>query len=318
MENHLPAISFKLLNEIAFRHTQYMYRSAVVADKGGKISIPHLETLLSASPDTFYETLIETFGTIKIHNSKTTDSCVTPLIPDSFVIWGRMYVIAYYALYNDNFWRNIVLPRMLSLQPNKAVLSEMVNAAQFIDDYYKEQQKIKAEMLAATAQKQEELSPSAENEQLKKRITELEQQVKKLEEQIRILTQDTSPRIKNAGRPALPLFNSPEIEMEQKDKVIAFLKSHNLSSHLINCEKDSTLNKYLASIYWRWQDLGLVSDKPLPTAYYTFLKGTCHLSFSVVGKTFSNRMGEILKHKEKYPDIWGDVCEKFQNNSFSN
>ena len=97
--------SFKLLNEVSFRHTAYLSKSAVNADKNGIASIPYLNRILAADPGDFYDELVDTYATIKTEHPRTTDAGVTPLIADSFVIWGRMYVIAYFALFYNDFWR---------------------------------------------------------------------------------------------------------------------------------------------------------------------------------------------------------------------
>lgn len=81
--------SFKILNEVAFRHTTYLYKSVINTDKNGLASIPYLERILNAEIPDLYETLMETFADVKIGHNVTTDSCVTPLISDSCVIWGE-------------------------------------------------------------------------------------------------------------------------------------------------------------------------------------------------------------------------------------
>ncbi len=278
--------SFKLLNEVSFRHTAYLSKSAVNADKNGIASIPYLNRILAADPGDFYDELVDTYATIKTEHPRTTDAGVTPLIADSFVIWGRMYVIAYFALFYNDFWRKSVLPRMISLQPKQVLREEMKIAAARIDEYYKEKELITKEMMAAEAPTPNETVANPRN--------------------------SITPKKAAIGRPSQQLFYSYQTELQQKDLVLAFLKKHNLSSQNINCEKDSTLNRYLVSIYWRWQDLGFVPEEPFPTAFYKFLAENCKLGFSVAKKSFTNRMGEILKHREKYLGIWGEVTEFFQ------
>ena len=315
MEYKINISSFKLLNEIAFRHTTYLYKSAISADKNGNASIPYLEKLLEAGPTEFYKELIETFATVKNEHRKTTDSCVTPLIADSFVIWGRMYVIAYFALYDNEFWRKSVLPRMIALQPNKVLRAEMDNAREFIDQYYSENESVMKEMIGPGAPCPEDLAVFIENDKLQKQVAEQQKRIAELEEQIEMLKkQDNTTSGLLVGRPKQVLFSDKTMELKQKELVLAFLKKHNLSSQPINCEKGNKLNKYLASIYWRWQQIGIVPEETLPTAYYVFLSDICQLKFDVVQKSFANRMGEILKHKEIYPDIHGEVAEFFQKN----
>ena len=278
--------SFQLLHEVSFRHTAYLQHSAINADKNGKASIPYLNRILSANPDELYSELVDTYATIKSEHKQITDAHVTHPIADSFIIWGRMYVIAYFVSHNDLFWRKSVLPRMLSMQQRSVLQEEMKIAAAHIDEYYADQESFRKEMIASGISNLDDSTNKSQNDVTQKK-----------------------PAI---GRPAQQLFESAEIEQQQKEKVLAFLKKHNLSSQLINCEKDSKLNKYLASIYWRWMDLNLVPEEPLPTAYYKFLANVCELKFDVVQKSFTNRMGEILKHREKYQDLWGDVTEFFQ------
>ena len=320
----MPAVlninSFKLLNEIAFRHCTYMYRSAVIADRGGKASIPYLEQIMNAGPADFYRVLLETFATVKNEHSKTTDSCVSPLVADSFVIWGRMYVIAYFTQYYDDFWRNSVLPRMIALQSNKVLRAEMDSAREYIDQYYKENELMMKEMIAAGAPGPEDSAVFVENEKLRAQVEERDARIAELEKQVakdneiieQLKAQQKTSKTKSVGRPPQQLFESEEIKQQQKEKVLAFLREHKLSSQHINCEKESKLNKYLASIYWRWMDLKLVPEKPLSTAYYKFLADVCQLQFDVVQKSYANRMGKILKNKVTYPDIWGEVAEFFQ------
>ena len=320
MPEQLNIESFKLLNEIAFRHCTYLYKSAINEDRNGKASIPYLEQLMNAGPAEFYRVLLETFATVKNEHNKTTDSCVSPVIADSFVIWGRMYVIAYFTQYHDDFWRNSVLPRMIAMQPNKVLRAEMDSARENIDQYYKENESMMKEMIAAGAPSPEDFAVFVENEKLRARVEEQEEKIKALEEQIakdkgiieQLKTQKGTSKTKASGRPTQQLFKSEAIEQQQKKQVLAFLKKHNLSSQPINCEKESKLNKYLASIYWRWMDLGLVPEEPLPTAYYKFLADVCELNFDVVQKSFSNRMGIILQNKVTYPNVWGEVAEFFQ------
>lgn len=278
--------SFQLLHEVSFRHVAYLQHSAIDADKNGKASIPYLNRILSADPDELYAELVDTYATIKSEHKQITDAHVTPPIADSFIIWGRMYVIAYFRLHNDLFWRKSVLPRMLSMQQRPVLREEMKIAAAHIDEYYADQESFKKEMIASGISNLDDSTNKSQN--------------------------DVSQKKPAIGRPAQQLFESAEIEKQQKEQVLTFLKRHNLSSQPINCEKENKLNKYLASIYWRWMDLKLVPDEPLPTAYYKFLEKVCELKFDVVQKSFTNRMGKILQNKVIYPDVWGEVAEFFQ------
>ncbi len=65
MSEHLNIKSFKLLNEVVFRHCTYMHKSAVITDKNDQASIPYLEQLLNAGSAEFYTVLLETFASVK-------------------------------------------------------------------------------------------------------------------------------------------------------------------------------------------------------------------------------------------------------------
>lgn len=174
--------SFKILNEVAFRHTTYLYKSAINTDKNGLASIPYLERILNAEIPDVYETLMETFADVKIGHNVTTDSCVTPLISDSYVIWGRMYVIAYFALYEDEFWQKVMLPKILELQPNKTIKAEMESAADYIKKYYVEKQEWVKKFITVSAPAAEDFIGLAEQIHMQTRLEELENITKEKKE----------------------------------------------------------------------------------------------------------------------------------------
>lgn len=322
-DERITTINFKILNEIAFRRTNYLSKCAVNLDREGVRSIPYLCRILKAEPIDVYETLIETFATTKADYSSISSTHITPAINDCYIIWGRMYVIAYFALYEDDFWRKVVLPKMFDMMPKQVIQAEMRTAANFIDRHYKEKENWLKNFIAAGAPIVADFAEAMESLRLQERIKELEEQIKQKEAEIakkdariaELEKEEKRASIKKlSGRPKTVMFEDADDCQKEKELLLKYLKKHKLSSTLITAEKANTLVKTLAVFYWHWQKKYHI--EPInASAYYRFLKETCELKFGVEEKTFVNTMGKIIRNKTSYPDISGDVSEFFQLNS---
>lgn len=322
-DERINKINFKILNEIAFRHTVYLSKCAVNLDREGVRSIPYLVRILKAEPANVFETLIETFATTKADYGGISFTHISPAVNDCYIIWGRMYVIAYFALYEDEFWRKVVLPKMSEMTPISSIRNEMSTAAKYIDIYYKDKENWLQSSIAAGAPAAEDFAFLVEKNELQQQVAQLKEQLKQKEAEIakkdaRIaelekLEKPASMKILS-GRPMTVMFEDADDCQKEKELLLKYLKKHNLSSTLITSEKENTLTKTLAVFYWFWQKKYHIVEINA-SAYYRFLRETCELKFGIVEKTFVNTMGKILRNKTTYPNITGDVNEFIQLNS---
>lgn len=319
----LNNINCRILNEIAFRHTMYMSRWAVIMDQEYVRSLHWLRRLLEAQPKKDYETLLVFFANIKSEYGSISYTGITPGVGDCYILWGRMYVIAYFAFHDDNTWRKMVLPQMYEMMPITSIQTEMNIAAKQIDKFYKDKENWRKRLIEVEAPTAAELDEALEVMRLQTRIEELEEALKQKEEEIKAKDARIAELEKKeatvtskalSGRPKTELFEDADDCQKEKELLLKYLKKHNLSSTLITCEKDSTILQTLAVFYWHWEKK-YHFPKINTAAYYRFLHERCGLQFKIVEKSFGNVMGLILRHKQSFPDISGSVKEFIQRNS---
>lgn len=321
-DERINTINFKILNEIAFRYTTYLSKCAIILDREGVRSIPYLLRILKAEPVDVYETLIETFATIKADYGGISSTKISPAVNDCYIIWGRVYVIAYFAMFDDDFWCKVVLPKIYEMTPINSIRNEMSTAAKHIDTYYKDKEIWIQKFVESGAPALEDFAYLIEKQELQQQVAELEGKLKLKDEalkekdaRIAELEKRLSPTIaKITGRPKTVLFEDAEDCKREKELLLKYLKKHNLSSTLITSKKDSSLMKILAVFYWHWQKKYKIK-KINSSAYYRFLKETCKLNFDIEEKTFVNVMGKTLRNKTIYTNITGEVNEFIQRNS---
>lgn len=320
-KERIATINFKILNEIAFKHTTYLSKCAVNLDREGVRSIPYLLRILKAEPADVYETLIETFATTKEDYGGISFPNITPAVNDCYIIWGRMYVIAYFALYEEVFWRKVVLPKIYDMTPNNAIRNEMNIAAKHIDTYNKDRENWLQSFIEAGAPAADDFAFLVERKELQQKIADLEEQIKHKDAELaqknaRIadLEKRDNTAIKLSGRPKTVLFEDATDCQKEKELLLSYLKKHNFSSTAITSEKDNTLTNIIAVFYWHWQKKYHIKAVNA-SAYYRFLRETCQLKFDITEKTFANVMGKILRNKTTYPNITGEVNEFIQRNS---
>lgn len=228
----------------------------------------------------------------------------------SSLLWEWFYLLAYYLhqIDDDPQWKENFLPHIKNFQIRPAALNEMEQGERLIDQYLDARWRV-----METQQRLDTKTSEINSQQTTSREAQYLARIAELEARIKELEAGQIVKTKEAGRPRQILFESTKIETEQKEKIVALLKEHKLLGKYINCQKEKPINQYLTSIYWRWQEIGLVPEKPLlPTAFYHFLHDRCELKFDITQKSFTNFMGKILRHKEKYPEIWMIVRNEFQ------
>ncbi len=178
MENRLTIKNIKVLNEVAFIHSNRLDRMGEIIDKECVTSLKYLNTIYSAGPADIYDAMIETFAIVKQNHSMISSHAFTPSFYDCYIIWARMYVVGYFTLYEDDFWRNVILPKMYEILPQPSLKGEVNTAVKFIDKYYKDKQQWMVDYVAAGAPSPDDFAVFIENEQLKKRVAELEKKLK--------------------------------------------------------------------------------------------------------------------------------------------
>lgn len=182
MDEERLEVDFELLDEIAFQHTTSLHRAVRQIDQEGEISIPYLNTILDASTVDSFDTLIAVFARIKKEHHRTTNPNMYPSVMDGLAIWGRMYVIAYYKLYDDEFWAKTVLPRMYEMQPNRILQDEMKICVAQIDKYYQDKHQWILKQVEAGAPSPDDFAIFVQNEQLRKQVEELQKVLKQKED----------------------------------------------------------------------------------------------------------------------------------------
>lgn len=314
MENLIDKTEFHFI-DLKFLTPTYLAAGMLGLDFNGDVSLLYLEKIIKSKQPIIKELSLKYDELRRTYNGNTiyTDG-VTVLTRHHFV-WGRMIVAFYYYYYKENHaLAKKIASLMLEFVWPQKVKDGVTKGMKLIDEYFQRSQLLDKELNDIEQQSSSiTSSEQAHILELENQLAQKDEEIKSLKARIKELEANQEPtESQGAGRPRQMLFESSEIEDEQKEKVLALLKEHKLAERYVNCTKDNPLNQYLESIYWRWQEIGIVrEDTVLPTAFYHFLHDKCKLKFEITQKSFTNFMGKILCHKERYPEIWMLVREFF-------
>ncbi len=275
MEDKMTIKNIKVLNEVAFIHSHRLDRMGDIIDKDCATSLKYLNAIYSAGPVDVYDAMIETFATVKQNHSKVSSSAYTPSFFDCYIVWARMYVIGYFTMYEDEFWRKTILPKMYELIPQPALRGEISTIVKYIDKYYKDKQQWMVDSVKAGAPSPDDFAVFIENEELKNRVVELEKELKKCKE----TTPDTDI-IKEKDDKIADL----QQQIADKDARIKELEALLAHPHLSFIE---TEGKSPQKIQWAYEDIANSIKRPSTMA-------VCLLDLQIK---------DMLKGQDRYGDL---------------
>lgn len=276
------AITLEVLNKTSFlkllEHNEL--------DKNSHRSLEHVKRFLTIPEEDLLDDLLATFDAIRSSFNVAIQGTQPPLAMYN-VLWGRICIWLYFFKHDDPLWTEYLFPQILNGRINKSVYDDVVRAREKMDEYFKQQIRINNYITAKRM-----TQPATANQTILNKET--------------IQQETPKPEDKKAGRPKHNLFVDKQHEQLAYEQFTNYLKQHKLSSRMIIGAKDDTLNKTIACFCWRWKDLEYIEELS-PSALYRFLHEVCQMEFEIIEKTFTNKMGEILRNRQSYNGLWGDV-----------
>ena len=276
------AITLEILNRTSF--LKLAERNEL--DHDSHRSMVYVQHFLETPESELADDILATFGTIK-DTFNTAIQGTYPYMAKYQVLWGRIYIWLYFFKHDDTLWNEYLFPLMLNGRVAATILEDIKMAMERMDNYLSRQARIDSyiskrhELHAQPACDSTVETPDAESEPL-------------------------LGNTKTPGRPKQNLFVNLSYEQQAKEQLTNYLKQHKLSSRTIKGSKDDTLNKTIACFCWRWKELGHISDLSA-AALYRFMYDTCHIEFEITEKTFTNKMGEILRNPRSFDGLMGDI-----------
>lgn len=182
MENKIDQKMYPLVFAIAMSKTKFLQKIPAELDGDARISVPFLIPIALATPSDFLRQLNLThLEVLRRYNSNINFSVAgqTYSFQKHHLIWGRMYVIAYFFLHDDPFWKKIGFAEMKALEKGEYINQDMATAMKYIDEYYAKVANIEQMDFNHTADNR-----SDEYTQAQTRIKELEARIKELEQQL--------------------------------------------------------------------------------------------------------------------------------------
>lgn len=149
MENLLDESKYQLIRSIALKHTTYLRNVNYVIERNEKASYHFLKMFITDSDKSPLERLIHIHNQVwRIFSATTSYASNNYYLQAMLLVWGEMYVIAYFHYHDDPDWKELFLPKMLSMTAQKAVENDMQKATKFIDEYLAENQRWEEKLAA--------------------------------------------------------------------------------------------------------------------------------------------------------------------------
>lgn len=307
MKNLLDKNDFRFV-DLEFLSKSGLRTALLGEDRDGELTLRYLERLVNSELPLIKEMCL-LYADVRIAHPQASNIIENnSLLRKSEIIWGRMIVTFYYFYHKNQAFAKKICDQMLERSTSKLVNSSIELGMASVDNYFKREKEYNEILNAEPAEHDDTRERELEMiiEQKDAQIHALKEQINELQKQ-----QNEIQQVK-AGRPKRTLFNDAKLEDEQSRKVVELLKKHKLYLKPVNCQKDNIITKYLASIYWAWQEAGLIPREPvMASAFSSFLKNKCNLQFEVTEKAYANLLGETLAQRIKDPDIWYAVLEIF-------
>lgn len=148
MENLLKPEKFQLIKAIALSKTRWLRWVDKSIDGGGLTSFEFLKKLIEGEQDDFIERLETTFVAVTDKYRGVQSIAIVDgqrrSIETHRLMWGRMCLFLYFFYRENQFWKEVGLPEMISKEYQQVIRDDLTKAFQFVDDYYKRQEKVSA------------------------------------------------------------------------------------------------------------------------------------------------------------------------------
>lgn len=149
MENRIDESKYQLIASVALKHTSYLRNVNYVMERNEKASYFYLKKFITDTDKSPLENLIYIRNQVwRLFNTVTSYTADNHYLQSMYLVWGEMYIIAYFHYREDPDWKELFLPKMLSMTACRAVENDMQKATKLIDEYWAENQKWE-EILAA-------------------------------------------------------------------------------------------------------------------------------------------------------------------------
>ena len=165
MENLLKPEKFQLIKAIALSKTKWLRFVDKSIDGSGVTSFEFLKKLVEVEQDDFIERLEITY--LEVIDKCGGGQSIAIIdgqrrsIETYRLLWGRMCLFLYFFYRENQFWQEVGLPEMINKETTQVIREDLTRAFQFVDDYYKRQERVSA--FRTTDQIIEESAPSPED-----------------------------------------------------------------------------------------------------------------------------------------------------------
>lgn len=142
-------------------------------------ALEHYNSILTAPKQRLLDMIVFERQNI-VRNYNAAVSGVTPTIYFSDIMWEYVYTLAYYLNHNSSLWKTHLLPRMKELTRVAAIKDDLKKAEELVNKYIERRMEFERDLNNDTPQPDN----SAEIDQLKQQIAELQQQLADKEAEI--------------------------------------------------------------------------------------------------------------------------------------
>lgn len=122
---------------------------------------------------------------------------------------------------------------------------------------------------------------------------------------------EASATQRRRGNTEKPLFADDNITEQEKQRLLSFLREHNLCNRELDAALDNSATQVIVCFYRVWQQKKLLAAKAGGTAVARFVNAVCELNLTVDEKAYANILNRMIKSSEKYPDWNGEVRSYF-------
>ena len=97
----------------------------------------------------------------------------------------------------------------------------------------------------------------------------------------------------------------------EAQRINRFIADHHLGQQRLDSKSTNRLNLLVACFWYRWNELGWVTNHPQGAALHRFVTEHCHIPCDVTPKTFSRVMCGIINSGKKDPEYYAESCSYF-------
>ena len=118
---------------------------------------------------------------------------------------------------------------------------------------------------------------------------------------------------KQRGRRVKELFAEQETAQKETQRLLNYLRAHNLSSNILDSSADNSCNQIAVCFFRQWHKRNLLQPNAGGIALARYLKSDCELQIGVEEKALGNVLSRMINSTQSYPNWSGEISAYFQN-----